>query len=365
MQHILTQNGLLKFDNPALFEYICPVLYKEHSRYPFLKENNNTITNIMARKKYSFLLGLIILTCTTSVSGQDNVWSDSSYYQASKLPQYNEFMNNLYAFPPKPRNMWELGLKVGTPSIIGDVPANFPTFGFGVHVRKSLGYVLSLRAEYINGTATGQGWQAASNYAKNPAWFNNGYVPNLVTPSGDRLGAQDRVYYNYQTKMNDFGVQALFNFTNIRFHTAKTKIGLYAIVGLGLTWYETNVNALNGSTKYNFNTINSGTYDNRKDVRSALKDLMDDSYETPAETSSETQMKFFDKPAVFNGTLGAGISVRLSRRLNLALEDRITFVKDDLLDGQRWSEQPHGDASMTRNFDTFNFLSLGLNINLF
>jgi hypothetical protein len=51
--------------------------------------------------------------------------------------------------------------------------------------------------------------------------------------------------------------------------------------------------------------------------------------------------------------------------LNLALEDRITFVKDDLLDGQRWSEQPHGDASMTRNFDSYNFLSLGLNINLF
>jgi hypothetical protein len=60
-----------------------------------------------------------------------------------------------------------------------------------------------------------------------------------------------------------------------------------------------------------------------------------------------------------------GISVRLSRRLNLALEDRLTFVKDDLLDGQRWTEQPTGDASMTRNFDSYNFLSLGLNINLF
>jgi OmpA-OmpF porin, OOP family len=320
----------------------------------------------MARKKYSFLLGLIILTCTTSVSGQDtNVWSDSSYYQSSKLPQYNEFMNNLYAFPPKPRNMWEVGLKVGTPTIIGDVPANFPTFGWGVHVRKALGYTVSLRLEYMNGTATGLGWQAASNYAKNSAWFDNGYVPNLVTPSGDRLGAQDKVYYNYQTKMSDLSLQAIFNLSNIRFHVAKTKIGLYAIAGIGILGYETSVNALNGSAKYNFNNINSGTYDNRKDVRSALKDLLDDSYETPAESSSETQMKFFGKTAAFQGTLGAGISVRLSRRLNLALEDRISFVKDDLLDGQRWSEQPHGDASMTRNFDSFNFLSLGLNINIF
>jgi hypothetical protein len=261
--------------------------------------------------------------------------------------------------------MWEVGVKVGAPSIIGDVPANFPTFGWGVHVRKALGYTLSLRLEYMNGTATGLGWQAASNYAKNSAWVNNGYVPNLVTPSGDRLGAQDRVFYNYQTKLNDLSLQALFNFSNIKFHVAKTKIGLYAIAGIGITGYETNVNALNGSTKYNFNNIATGTYDTRKDVRSALKDLLDDSYETPAESSSSTQMKFFGKSAVFNGTIGAGFSVRLSRRLNIALEDRITFVKDDLLDGQRWSEQPHGDAAMTRNFDSYNFLSLGLNVNIF
>ncbi len=319
----------------------------------------------MARKKYSFLLGLIILSCFTSVSGQDNVWSDSSYYQAKKLPQYNEFMNNLYAFPPKPRNMLEVGVKVGAPSILGDVPAKFPTFGFGVHVRKSLGYTLSLRAEYINGTATGQGWQAASNYMKNSAWASTGYVGNQVTPSGDRLGATDRVYYNYKSKINDLGLQALFNFSNIRFHTAKTKIGLYAIVGLGLTWYETNVNALNGSSKYNFNSIASGSYENRKDVTKALKDLMDDSYETPADNSSRTQMQLFGKSAAFNGTLGLGLSVRLSRRLNLALEDRMTFIKDDLLDGQRWTEAPTGDATMTRNFDSYNFLSLGLNINLF
>lgn len=319
----------------------------------------------MARKKYSFLLGLIILACSTSVLGQDNVWSDSSYYQAKKLPQYNEFMNNLYAFPPKPRNMLEVGVKVGAPTIVGDVPGTFPTFGFGVHVRKALGYSVSLRAEYINGTATGQSWQAASNYQKNKAWTSTGYVPNQVTPSGDRLGALDRVYYNYKTKINDLSLQALFNVSNIRFHTAKTKIGLYAIVGIGVTAYESNVNALNGTAKYNFNSINSGTFDNRKDVRSAIKDLLDDSYETPADNSETTQMKMFGKAAAFHGTVGAGISVRLSRRLNIALEDRITFVKDDLLDGQRWTEQPTGDASMTRNFDSFNFLSLGLNINLF
>jgi outer membrane protein OmpA-like peptidoglycan-associated protein len=54
----------------------------------------------------------------------------------------------------------------------------------------------------------------------------------------------------------------------------------------------------------------------------------------------------------------------LGARLNLAIEDRHTFVKDDLLDGQRWQEHAWGDAVLTRDFDSYNYLSIGLNINL-
>lgn len=318
----------------------------------------------MASKKYRFLLGLITLILSTTVSAQTPVWSDSSYYPASRLPQYNEFMNNLYAFPPKPRSMWEVGLKVGAPSIAGDVASNFPTFGWGLHVRKALGYSLSLRAEYVNGTATGLNWQEALNYMKNPTWRDNGYVGNTVTPSGDRLPATDYVFYNYQTKFSDIGLQAIFNFSNIKFHSAKTKVGLYVLAGVGYTWYNTKVNALNGSANYTseFNNIANGTinYDNKKDIRKALKNALDDSYESEAQSNDDR-----DGTKRFSGTLGAGISYRISRRFNIALEDRLTFLKDDLVDGQQWSEHPHGDAAPTRNFDSINFLSLGLNINIF
>jgi outer membrane protein OmpA-like peptidoglycan-associated protein len=34
------------------------------------------------------------------------------------------------------------------------------------------------------------------------------------------------------------------------------------------------------------------------------------------------------------------------------------------MDGQRWAEQPRGDAALTGDYDTYNFVSLGLNINL-
>jgi len=320
----------------------------------------------MASKKYSFLLGLIVLVCSSSAFAQETtVWSDSSYYQSSKLPQYNEFMNNLYAFPPKPRSMWEVGVKVGSPTVMGDVPAVFPTFGFGAHVRKSLGYTVSLRLEYFNGTSTGQSWQAAANYMKNPAFAGNGYVGNSVTASGDRLPAQERVFYNFKTKVNDLSFQTIFNFSNIKFHVAKTKVGFYALIGAGVTWYDAKVDALNGTAKYNFNSVATGNYPDRKDVKSALKDLQDGTYETAAENAENTTMQLFGKNARFNGTAGLGISWRLSRRINISLEDRMIFMRDDLLDGQRWNEQPAGDATLTRNFDAINWLSLGLNFNLF
>ena len=44
---------------------------------------------------------------------------------------------------------------------------------------------------------------------------------------------------------------------------------------------------------------------------------------------------------------------------NLAIEDRFTITKDDLLDGQRWAEQAvQVTPVLTRDYDTYNFLLL-------
>ena len=315
----------------------------------------NTITNtLMARKKYQFLLGLVLLT-TISVSGQDKVWADSSYYRASKLPQYNEFMNNLYAYPARPRSMWEVGVKLGSPTVSGDVSSVFPAFGWGLHVRKSLGYTLSLRMEYNNGVAYGLHWQQALNYQKNPAWAANGYRAHTTTAVGT-----DRVFYNYKNKFSDFSIQALVNIGNLNFHNANTKFNFYGIFGAGFLSYNVNVNALNASgQKYNFNSIASGTWSTRRDVRDQVNQLLDDTYETKGEKASNAPS------TKMNATFGVGVAARISRRLNIALENRAMFMTDDLLDGQRWNEAPAGDATLTRSHDVLNFLSLGLNINIF
>ena len=105
---------------------------------------------------------------------------------------------------------------------------------------------------------------------------------------------------------------------------------------------------------------NGGVYKDRKDTRKDLKDILDDSYESPAENHGETRPKLFGDTFKPSGTVGLGMAFKLSNRINLAIEDRVTFIKDDLLDGQRWSEQ--GD--LTGDFDSYNYATIGLNFNL-
>jgi outer membrane protein OmpA-like peptidoglycan-associated protein len=65
-----------------------------------------------------------------------------------------------------------------------------------------------------------------------------------------------------------------------------------------------------------------------------------------------------------SGSLIAGIAFKLSKRINLALEDRFTFIKDDLLDGQQWQEHVASDPVQSRDYDTYNYASVGLNFNV-
>jgi len=323
----------------------------------------------MASKKCAILLGIFALIMSSiSVSAQVGAtydWRDSSLIPANRMPQHNEFLNNQYNFPAKPRNQWEVGIKGGLVGIAGDVPSVMPTFGFGAHVRKAFGYVFSMRVEYMHGTAKGLSWSGAENYMHNTAWINNGYLPAVRDANGLLTPAQDKIFYNYKASLNDLGIQGIVNLNNIRFHKAKNSVSIYGFGGVGITWYKTKVNALDGSgNKYDFSGIAGGSYSDRKDTKKALKDLMDDSYETDAESYGNTRMKLFGETARPSGTIGVGLAFKLSKRINLALEDRQTFIKDDLIDGQQWQEHPMGDPVLTSNFDSYNYLTIGLNFNL-
>ena len=123
----------------------------------------------MASKKYILLAGIICLLASGSNAqvGASYDVKDSSLIPSKRMPQHSEFLNGTYNFPAKPRNQWEIGLKAGAFTVAGDVPALFPTLGFGVHARKAFGYVFSMRIEYMHGSGKGYSWQAAGNYGRN------------------------------------------------------------------------------------------------------------------------------------------------------------------------------------------------------
>jgi len=274
------------------------------------------------------------------------------------MPQQTEFMQGTYNFPAKPRNMWEIGVKGGIFTVSGDIPTRIFSPGFGVHVRKALGYLFSLRLEYMNGTGKGLNWNAATNFKNNPAWTNTGYVAN----------GSNKVFYNYKTNVQDLALEGVFSLNNVRFHKAKTGVGFYALIGIGATTYDTKINALDANGKNyqaQFNGVTgSGDYKNRKNVRDQLEAFMDDSYETQAENYGPRRPKLGGNDLVAVGHLGAGVQFKLSPRFNIALEDRYTITGSDLLDGQRWAEQVQGSPVLTAGYDNYNFLSLGLNFNV-
>jgi hypothetical protein len=265
-------------------------------------------------------------------------WRDSSVVPPARMQQHFEFMNNQYNFPAQPRSQWELGVKVGTPTVNGDVDAVFPGVGFGVHARKSLGYLVSLRGEYSYGVSRGLGERFINvPTTLNPAWS--------AYPSG-------KLYYNYKTSVSQFLISGIISLNNISFHKAEPKALLYGLFGAGFMIYDTKLDALNGSTPYNFSEGMS---------KANIRAMLDGSYETNA-------VKFGNrlKPTL---SLGFGAQFKISNKVNISIEDRVSFSKDDYLDGVKYyypvSTTGARIAAITPQYDAINFLSLGININLF
>ena len=354
----------------------------------------------MASKKYTLLLGALCFILT-NLSAQSYDWKDSSLIPKKSQAQHNEFLQNQQPFPAKPRNQWEIGLSVGNVLIAGDVTPVFPQIGWGAHVRKAFGYIFSARLQYAGGIAKGMNWTPAFNFAKNPAWnetYNGpmnyryagapGSVPglpngapgelyqvgsrdfaqgNLVPYNDDNL---DVVYYNNRTVSHQLSLQGIITLNNIRFHKSKTNFIIYGLGGVGGMIYDGTVNALNGNGG-SYASHFSSVYDpaqlsnrNKRRIRRDLRSGMDRSYETPAEDQGFRRPKLFDMTFRPMAQVGAGVTFKVGQRFSIGIEEVLTIAKDDLLDGQRWQEQSIGDASLTRDFDSWHYTNVNFNYTL-
>jgi hypothetical protein len=349
----------------------------------------------MTSKKYILLAGFMALFSTTELQAQDMTSSsrsmtrggsydisDSTLIPKNRKGQAADFAAGQYDYPAKPRNQWEIGINGGFLNVSGDVrsktPFNQPqnvmnTLGWGLSVRKAWGYVFSTRLFYNRGVASGYNHEGSYNY-----WGHNSN-PYLIA-GYNTVAAHQNVFYSYRSRIQELSGQLVMSLNNLKFHKARSPFGAYFYGGAGVMTYKTTMDLKDADgANYKFGNIirqNSSAINNvykqRKDVNNQLLAMFDDDYETDAE-EHENRGKFGkDKSTVrpvFN--IGIGMQYRLSKRLSLQLDNKMTITMDDLIDGYRWQEAPSVSgagvqvgSAMTSDFDNINYLSLGLNVNL-
>ena len=322
----------------------------------------------MASKKLTLLFGLLCLFMSyaeAQMVGSSYDIRDSSLIPTKRLAQHNEFLNNAYPFPAKPRNEWEIGVKGGYTNGFTTVTNWGPTGGFGFHVRKALGYVVSLRAEYDWIRLRGLNYQYSQSYGRNPSLTQS----NLFPP--DAAGNYAPIFYNYRSTVHELTFQALFSFNNINFHKAKSWWNAYVFIGGGPMTYGTLYKQDDSYLAGYQNVINefpNEDYKHKGDIRKALKDVLTGKWNHIAERPT-TSATLGGVPLTFVGVTGVGFEFKLSPRVNIAIEDKFTITTTQLLDGQQWqnnydSRVPQAVAQATSK-DRYNFVSVGINYNIF
>lgn len=294
----------------------------------------------MASRKQITLLALAGLIATASFGQRNDAgygWVlDSSKRSVKNMPQQNEFINNQYPYPSKPRSMWELGISGGTSFIIGDVDPSFgspsggiPAFGGGISVRKALGHVISLRGSWNGSFNYGLDYRLRGTFGDdgvaNGPWRRN------YTSRGRSFVA------NYKNAIHQLSLDAIASLNTLGYYRGNPKVDFYGLVGYSVLSADVDVNALNGSQFYNFESLNYNR--KRSDIKSDLKDLLDDSYESNGAVVNDSRdavgrMDDSKNQLIRHAlNVGAGIAFRVSDRFNVGLEQKVTMPFDDNLDG--------------------------------
>ena len=321
----------------------------------------------MASRKLTLFIGLLCL-CLSYAKAQDVGSSydirDSSLIPTKRLAQHNEFLNNAYPFPAKPRSEWEIGVKGGYTSGFTSVSNWGPTGGFGFHIRKAIGYMFSIRAEYDWIRLRGLNYQYSQSYARNTQLVQPDLYPQLAN------GSYSPIFYNYRSTIHELSLQGMFSIRNINFHRAKINWNIYLFGGPALLTYGTLYKQDDSYLQGYQNVIAQypvEDYKHKNDIRKALKNVLTGKWNHIAERPS-TSATLGGVPLTLGGVAGLGFAFKLSNKVNIALEDKFTFTTSDLIDGQQWQNNydfnARGAIAQTTSKDRYNFVSIGINYNI-
>jgi len=185
----------------------------------------------------------------------------------------------------KPKNMWELGINVGHTALTGDVDWN-SSFGAGLHLRKAIDYMFSLRID-------------ANYYSlKGEEEDDTRDVDGALWARRNGSGFGENWMPVYETRLFSGDINLVASLNNFRTNRNK-KLNPYVFVGGGISSIE--ALAIDGSEELN-----------------VAEDGFDDEWEISAHYNA-----------------GLGLGFRLSDKISLSLEHKMFRVVGrggDLLD---------------------------------
>ena len=341
--------------------------------------------------KRIYLLTLLLAFFFTGTFAQDDAFETTSYKSTSiSMSGYSDELttdpeqNKMWkmgqtSYSAKPKSAWELGVHLGHFFIDGDVDRTLPGgYGLGLHLRKAVHYVFSIRADLFYGKATGldpQPWKADRPSVSNGTILNAGgglrewgvNDPDYVNEYQQYVGGEGW-FPSHQTTYIYGALQGVINIGNLLFHKDRNKWNWYMAVGVGLSNHNTKLDLLDASgnaytdlvTRTDWTAEKFDTKSGRSDIKSALNDIYDGEYETDG----------FKKQGIFRigddtnihvvWTGSMGISRKLSKRINIGLEHQVMATDNDYLDGIKF----RSGLDQTNNVDLLHYTNIRLGINL-
>lgn len=272
----------------------------------------------MASKKNILALLLIVLIQSVGLAQTDWGWDwkDTSKISVKNLPQHNEFMNNQYPYPGRPRDQWELGFGFGISHIRGDVKSNTGYAGT-ITLRKSLNHTFSIR--------TGL------------AGLINSGTPNAF---GDATGQ-----FAYKNRTHQLNIDVLTSLNNASNYRGNPKTNVYLITGYSLNAAKVLYKKPTGPF------AQPGGYN----IFYGIGDP--NSQDGTITTLGAAEINKRKGYTLFHGlNLGGGIAFKVNNKVNIGLEHKVTVTAPgyDFLDGYKAANQN----------DYYNFTSARVNINI-
>lgn len=273
----------------------------------------------MASKKYILAAALIVMIQSVGLAQTDWGWDwkDTSKISVKSLPQHNEFLNNQYPYPARPRDQWELGFGAGFSSVSGDVKSK-TGFGGTISLRKALNHTFSVRGSYTG--------------------LLNAGTPNAF---GVAVGQ-----FEYKNQTHQLSLDVLTSLNTSSYYRGNPKTNVYLVTGYSLNAARVLYKAPPGAQSGGYNIFYGQNGPNAANSQA-------NTITTFGGATINNRRAF----TLFHGlNLGAGIAFKVSKKANIALEQKYTFTAPgyDYLDA--WK------AGTSNDF--YSFTSARLNINI-